>query len=100
MHATPKLPPYKIAAFELGQFPSCCLSNVIPSPLFPPSQLDNVGSIVVIDFMLACFQIALQMEDRGRDTFWYKLLYGQRAHEAMTATLVRSCSCLVAFYFF
>ena len=51
-------------------------------------QLDNVGSIVIMNFMFACFQIADMLMDRGGDAWWLSLLYGERAKDAMQATYV------------
>lgn len=53
-------------------------------------QLNSVGSIVVMNFMMACFQIAGELNDRGMDDFWLFLLYGKSAVDAMQATRVRS----------
>lgn len=52
-------------------------------------QLSNVGSVVVMNFMFACFDIAGALADRGSDAWWLKLLYGsERAKDAMQSTYV------------
>jgi hypothetical protein len=65
-------------------------------------QLDNVGSVVLIDFMMACFEITGMLVDRGKDQGWLKLLYGDRANYAMQALPVRCPSwrphCHAAFF--
>lgn len=51
-------------------------------------QLENVGSVVILNFMFACFHIAGMLNDRGGDHWWLSLLYGERAKDAMQATRV------------
>ena len=51
-------------------------------------QLDSVGSVVVLNFMFACFEIAGAMADRGVDAWWLSLLYGERAKDAIQASRV------------
>ena len=51
-------------------------------------QLDNVGSVVIMNFMFACFAIMGNLTDRGSDYFWLAWVYGDRAAEAMQAVRV------------
>lgn len=51
-------------------------------------QLDSVGSVVVLNFMFACFNIAGELDNRGSDAWWLSLIYGERAKDAMQATKV------------
>lgn len=51
-------------------------------------QLENVGSVVVLNFMFACFHIAGALDDRGSDCWWLDLMYGQRAKYVLQATKV------------
>lgn len=37
--------------------------------------------------MLACYAISAALAERGSDSYWLKLLYGERAKDAMQATL-------------
>lgn len=49
-------------------------------------QLESVGSVVVLNFMFACFHIAAQLDGRGADSWWLSLVYGERAKDAMQST--------------
>jgi hypothetical protein len=51
-------------------------------------QLDSVGSVIVLNFMFACFHIAGQLDGRGSDAWWLSLIYGERAKDAMQSTKV------------
>lgn len=51
-------------------------------------QLDNVGSVVIMNFMFACFTIAANLADRGNDRMWLGWIYGDRAADAMQSVLV------------
>ena len=51
-------------------------------------QLENVGSVVIMNFMFACFAIMGDLTDRGADFFWLSWVYGDRAAEAMQAVRV------------
>ncbi len=51
-------------------------------------QLESVGSVVVLNFMFACFNIAGVLDSRGSDSWWLTLLYGERAKDAIQATKV------------
>ena len=52
-------------------------------------QLENVGSVVVLNFMLACFAIAGALNDRGSDAWWLTTIYGgERVKDAIQATVV------------
>ena len=51
-------------------------------------ELESVGSVVVLNFMFACFHIAGALDNRGSDCWWLKLMYGERAKNAMQATKV------------
>lgn len=51
-------------------------------------ELESVGSVVVLNFMFACFHIAGALDDRGSDNLWLTLMHGKRAADAMEATKV------------
>lgn len=51
-------------------------------------QLENVGSVVIMNFLLACFTISSSLIDRGQDSMWISFLYGEKAKYAMEATHV------------
>jgi hypothetical protein len=38
--------------------------------------------------MFACFSISGSLDQRGQDEWWLKLIYGERAKDAMMATRV------------
>lgn len=46
-------------------------------------QMNSVGSIIVVNFMMSCFQIAGELNDRGSDDLWLGMLYGRRAIDAI-----------------
>lgn len=48
-------------------------------------QLDNVGSVVIMNFIFACFSISGELSDRGSDSWWLSWIYGERAKDAMQA---------------
>ncbi len=59
----------------------------LPNAL-PPLQLDSVGSVIVMNLIFACFDLAVRLEDRASDGLALKLLYGERGRDALTATRV------------
>lgn len=48
-----------------------------------------MGSVVVMNFIFAAFELAARLGDRASDGLALKLLYGERARDALTATRVR-----------
>lgn len=53
-------------------------------------QLENVGSVVVMNFLIACFTISSDLIERGTDAPWVSFLYGKRARDALNAVEVRT----------
>ncbi|PSC73068.1 sodium:proline symporter [Micractinium conductrix] len=48
-------------------------------------QLDSVGSVLVMNLIFACFDLAGKLSDRASDSLLLKLLYGERGRDALTA---------------
>lgn len=48
-------------------------------------QLDNVGNVIIMNLIFACFSLASRLGDRASDGLALKLLYGDRARDALTA---------------
>ena len=46
-------------------------------------QLEDVGSIIVMNFLFACISISFQLHGRGADALWLGWMYGKRARDAM-----------------
>lgn len=46
-------------------------------------QLEDVGSIVMMNFLIACVSIGFQLQGRGSDGIWLGWMYGKRARDAM-----------------
>lgn len=46
-------------------------------------QLEDVGSIIMMNFLLACVSIGIQLQGRGSDGMWLGWMYGKRARDAM-----------------
>ena len=57
------------------------------APSFP--QLDNVGNVIIMNLIFPCFSLASRLGDRASDGLALKLLYGDRARDALTALRVR-----------
>eukprot|EP00889_Picochlorum_renovo_P003120 jgi/Picre1/30150/NNA_005519.t1 len=50
-------------------------------------QLEDVGSVIVMNFLFACISISSQLHARGPDSFWLGLLYGRKARDAMETSM-------------
>ena len=46
-------------------------------------QLEDVGSIIMMNFLIACVSIGIQLQGRGSDGIWLGWMYGKRARDAM-----------------
>lgn len=53
-------------------------------------QLENVGSVIVMNFLIACFTISSDLIERGADAPWVSFLYGKRTKDALNAVEVRT----------
>lgn len=50
-------------------------------------QLEDVGSVIVMNFLFACISISSQIHARGTDSLWLGLLYGRKARDAMETSM-------------
>jgi hypothetical protein len=50
-------------------------------------QLEDAGSIIMINFLFACVQLGLVLQGRGTDSAWLGWLYGKRARDAMEVSM-------------
>jgi hypothetical protein len=50
-------------------------------------QLEDAGSIIMINFLFACVQLGLMIQGRGTDVSWLGWLYGKRARDAMGVSM-------------
>jgi hypothetical protein len=48
-----------------------------------------VGNVIIMNLIFACFSLASRLGDRASDGLALKLLYGDRARDALTALRVR-----------
>ena len=55
----------------------------------PPPQLDNVGSVFLINLMQSALQLAARLSDRASDDLWMAWLYGDRGADAMCSQMAR-----------
>ena len=51
-------------------------------------QLNNVGSILIMNLVFACFDLAGRIGDRASDGLVLMLMYGDRARDALTSLRV------------
>ncbi|KAL4422698.1 hypothetical protein ABPG75_008895 [Micractinium tetrahymenae] len=49
-------------------------------------SLDNVGSVVIMNLIFACFDLASKLGDRASDGLLLKLLFGERGRDVITAS--------------
>lgn len=50
-------------------------------------QLEDAGSIIMMNFLFACVQLGLMLHGRGYDAAWVGWLYGKRARDAMEVSM-------------
>lgn len=50
-------------------------------------QLEDVGSIIMMNFLIACVSIGLQLQGRGSDNLWLGWMYGRKARDAMEVSM-------------
>lgn len=50
-------------------------------------QLEDAGSIIMMNFLFACVQLGLMLQGRGSDALWLGWLYGKRARDAMEVSM-------------
>lgn len=50
-------------------------------------QLEDVGSIIMMNFLIACVSIGVQLQGRGSDAMWLGWMYGRRARDAMEISM-------------
>ena len=50
-------------------------------------QLEDAGSIIMMNFLFACVQLGLMLQGRGSDATWLGWMYGKRARDAMEVSM-------------
>ncbi|PRW32967.1 hypothetical protein C2E21_8152 [Chlorella sorokiniana] len=80
-----------VAAFRFllrhcGYVPDMMACIFLGYPILYASMYGRVGSVVVMNLIFACFDLAVRLEDRASDGLALKLLYGERGRDALTAT--------------
>mgnify|MGYP006878997505 CR=1 FL=1 len=50
-------------------------------------QLEDAGSIIMMNLLFACVQLGLVLQGRGSDATWLGWMYGKRARDAMEVSM-------------